>query len=102
MEGFLLLGIAIFLIWLFIKEGDLPIEQTAHAKREMEKNMICPYCQTKGTVTTQNVKRKAGISGGKATAAILTCGISMLGTGLSRKQSMTEARCSHCGAVWSY
>ena len=45
---------------------------------------------------------KQGISGGKATAAVLTAGISMLGTGLSRKQKVTKAKCRNCRAEWVF
>ncbi|MGO8683097.1 MAG: hypothetical protein ACLQUT_00730 [Thermoleophilia bacterium] len=62
--------------------------------------MICPHCQTKGSVTTKSVRSKKGISGGKATGALLTGGLSILATGLSRKESSTEAHCSVCGATW--
>jgi hypothetical protein len=64
--------------------------------------MICPHCQTKGSVTAVPIRRKVGVSGGKATAAILTGGVSLLATGLSRKESATRAHCSHCGANWVY
>lgn len=64
--------------------------------------MVCPHCQTKGRVRTKQVKMKQGISGGKATGAVLTLGVSMLATGLSRKQKVTEARCGNCGAVWHF
>lgn len=47
---------------------------------------ICPHCQTKGFVRTMPVKRKKGISGAKATGALLTAGVSILATGLSRKE----------------
>jgi hypothetical protein len=64
--------------------------------------MTCPHCQTKGTVTTTLVRRKKGVSGAKATGAVLTGGLSILGTGLSRKELETEAHCSACGATWHY
>jgi len=64
--------------------------------------MICPHCQTKGCVTTKAANKKAGISGGKATAAVLTAGVSVLATGLSRKEKMVEAHCSNCGASWMF
>lgn len=51
---------------------------------------------------TEQVKEKAGISGGKATAAVLTGGVSILGTGLSRKQRVTRATCGECGSVWTF
>lgn len=64
--------------------------------------LICPHCQTKGTVTTKPTVRKVGISGGKAVGAIMTLGWSMLATGLSRKEHLTEAHCSNCGSVWHF
>jgi hypothetical protein len=66
------------------------------------RNMICPHCQTKGSVTTQQIKKKVGVSGGKATAGILTCGLSLFAVGLSRKDSVTEATCSNCSSTWCY
>jgi hypothetical protein len=64
--------------------------------------MICPHCQMKGFVSAVPTRRKVGVSGGKATAALLTGGLSLFATGLSRKESVTEAHCSHCGAHWVY
>ncbi len=65
-------------------------------------NLICPHCQARGSVTTRAVKRKKGISGAKATGAVLTLGWSLLATGLSRKEEETEAHCTACGATWHY
>jgi len=64
--------------------------------------MICPHCQTKGSVRTKPVTKKTGISGGKATAALLTGGMSMLATGLSRKEGMTQAHCEKCNNTWTF
>lgn len=71
-------------------------------RRQRDKRIICPHCQTKGQVTTAAVTVNVGISGGKATAAILTGGVSMLATGLSNRQAMTKATCSNCGSVWHF
>ena len=101
MEGLLVIGFIIWIIYMCTKGSKQTTDQFI-AEQNMARNMICPHCNTKGSVTTRQVKRKQGISGGKATAAVLTCGISMLGTGLSRKQQMTEASCSHCGMTWSF
>ncbi len=62
--------------------------------------IVCPHCQTRGRVTTRQVRRKKGISGGKATGALLTGGLSILATGLSRKEAVIELRCGACGVVW--
>ena len=64
--------------------------------------MICPHCQQQGGVRTKKIDRKRGISGGKATAALLTGGVSMLATGLSRKEHITRARCTKCGNGWDF
>lgn len=64
--------------------------------------MVCPHCQTKGRVSTRHVKAKKGISGGKATGAVLTGGLSILATGLSRKEMVTEAQCANCQAGWAF
>ena len=63
---------------------------------------VCPHCQTRGKVMTKPISRKAGVSGGKATGALLTGGVSLLATGLSRKESVTEAHCKNCGSTWHY
>jgi hypothetical protein len=65
-------------------------------------NLVCPHCQTKGKVWTEQVKRKKGISGGKATAALLTGGLSLLAFGLSKKDLVTEAHCDNCGSMWHF
>lgn len=64
--------------------------------------VVCPHCQEKGHVRQKAVKQKKGISGGKATAAILTGGVSMLATGLSRKEDAIEAHCGNCRSRWNF
>lgn len=64
--------------------------------------MICPHCQTKGFVSTIQVKRKAGISGGKVMGGLMTVGASLLVTGLSRKQQVTQAHCGNCNSTWDF
>jgi hypothetical protein len=63
--------------------------------------IVCPHCQTQGAVTTRSVKLKKGVSGAKATGAVLTLGWSMLATGLSRKEQATELRCGNCRMRWT-
>src|SRR4051812_31134040 len=53
--------------------------------------MACPHCQAKGTVRTTRRDVKKGISGGKATAALVTSGLSVLAVGLSRVETVTQA-----------
>jgi len=71
----------------------------ARHKPSGDELIVCPHCQTRGHVRTCHVKLKKGISGGKATGALLTGGLSVLAVGLSRKEDATEARCSNCGSV---
>lgn len=79
-----------------------PGSATAIGKAHADSQLVCPHCQTKGKVTTQRVKRKKGLSGGKATGAILTGGLSLPATGLSRKEWQTDARCGQCQTRWSF
>lgn len=74
----------------------------AKMRRESVPNpvLVCPHCQTRGQVTAHAVTTKDGISGGKATGAILTGGASMLATGLSRKSARTRMVCGNCGTDW--
>ncbi len=51
-------------------------------------------------MTTQRRRVKRGVSGGKATGALITGGLSIFATGLSRKQDVVEARCSNRGMSW--
>jgi len=64
--------------------------------------MVCPHCQTKGMVRTKRTTQKQGISGGKATAAVLTGGASLLAVGLSKKGEVTQAICEHCQCQWVF
>ena len=64
--------------------------------------LLCPHCGQQGSVHTKSIKQKAGISGGKAVGALMTGGLSILATGLSRKQAVTEAWCKNCQSVWHF
>jgi hypothetical protein len=74
--------------------GRLPAPRPANAQIE------CPHCHTRGNVTTETVKVKRGISGGKATGAVMTFGLSMFATGLSRKETRIRLHCSTCTVTW--
>ena len=63
--------------------------------------IICPQCQQRGYVRAAETKQKKGISGGKATAALLTAGLSLYATGLSRKERHQVFHCSYCGSTWT-
>jgi DNA-directed RNA polymerase subunit RPC12/RpoP len=78
------------------------IEKEQQIKAKQDSQIVCPQCHSKGHATTRKVTLKKGVSGGKATGAILTGGLSLLATGLSRKEDATEAKCSNCGSVWHF
>jgi len=60
----------------------------------------CPHCRTVGNVRVKNSRQKAGVSGGKLTGALFTGGLSILATGLSRKETVTMAYCDNCTVEW--
>jgi hypothetical protein len=93
------LGLVIFLIGVMLSPSS---NSTLSMGASGSSQLICPHCQTKGSVTTRKVTKKAGISGAKATGAILTGGLSILATGLSRKEQLTESHCSHCNSTWRF
>jgi hypothetical protein len=68
----------------------------------LRSQVICPHCQERGKVMCKSITNKKGISGGKATGAVLTGGISLLATGLSRKEAATEAFCNNCKSTWQF
>ena len=70
-------------------------------QRESNPQLLCPHCQTRGHVRTTRVRVKKGISGGKATGAVLTAGLSLMATGLSRKSTVTKATCDNCHMSWT-
>jgi predicted RNA-binding Zn-ribbon protein involved in translation (DUF1610 family) len=69
---------------------------------ELKEMLVCPHCGEKGFVRTKSVKQKKGVSGAKATGALLTGGLSILATGLSRKEKATQSHCTNCGSTWYY
>lgn len=82
--------------------GDSDATQHLSAYGPVNPTLICPHCQKTGRVHTKPVRQKKGISGAKATGAVLTGGLSMLATGLSRKEALTEAHCDNCGSTWRF
>jgi hypothetical protein len=64
--------------------------------------MVCPHCQKLGEVRTKPVDRKKGVSGEKAAAAVITAGLSVMATGLSRTEQLTQAYCGNCGNTWDF
>ena len=89
---------------LSAEERDVAREQGAIEKEwgPLNPAMICPHCQTKGKVRTKLITQKQGVSGGKATAALLTGGISLVAVGLSKKGQVTQAHCDNCNNDWMF
>ena len=77
-------------------------EQTEDLYGKINTIMICPHCHATGLIATKSVNHKAGVSGGKATAALLTGGLSLLAVGLSRKEGVTQAHCYNCKNTWLF
>jgi transcription elongation factor Elf1 len=63
--------------------------------------ITCPHCGVAGKVRGTQVKVKRGVSGGKATGALLTGGLSLVATGLSRKVEVTRLTCGNCRVSWT-
>lgn len=70
------------------------------AQRAAQARIVCQFCSEAGHVTTRMVQRKKGISGGKATGALLTGGVSLVAVGLSRKGWVTILTCGNCRMTW--
>lgn len=85
-----------------LQEEYNPSSWTTSSRGYVNEALICPHCTQKGRVHTKLVSQKVGISGGKATGALFTGGLSMLFTGLSRKEKITEAYCGHCSSTWHF
>ena len=62
--------------------------------------LVCPHCGVKGKIHVKPTTQKRGIDGGKATAAVFTCGLSMLLTGLSRMEKANKLYCESCEMMW--
>ena len=83
-----------------VKWYNAPVTLSSLRWGDLKEKVLCPHCQLSGFVHVQAVARKRGISGGKTIAAILTGGVSMLVTGLARKEDQLQAHCSNCGITW--
>jgi len=79
-----------------------PAERAEHDFGPIKSKLLCPHCQTTGQVRTKPIEQKKGVSGGKATAAVLTGGVSLLATGLSRTEAHTQAHCMNCESTWVF
>lgn len=62
-----------------------------------QKAIICPFCQTRGSV---RVSKKQDTSGLKMTGAALTFGLSTMITGVNKHQTRIQAVCGVCRQKW--
>jgi transcription elongation factor Elf1 len=85
----------------YCPEHKPPAPNKSVTASQMQAKVTCPHCHVQGQVVTKRTKVKKGVSGGKATGAVLTGGLSLLATGLSRKEELTEAKCGNCGIKWT-
>lgn len=92
MEGYAWLGIAF--------GAFLGVKLYLANRPELNDQVRCPHCGERGHVVIGTVVRKKGISGGKATGALFTGGLSMLATGLSRKEAARHMACGNCRMEW--
>ncbi len=101
MNTFLVIAIFVFVAFAMYRASNSPAAVARREKEaEQQARIMCPHCGERGGVTARAVQRKKGVSGGKATGAILTGGVSMFATGLSRKETTRELACSNCGMTW--
>lgn len=73
--------------------------QNAAANDGIEE-VVCPHCHERGHVTAKVVTRGKGVSGGKATAGLLTGGLSLPFAGLSKNQEVKRLTCGNCHMSW--
>jgi DNA-directed RNA polymerase subunit RPC12/RpoP len=99
---FIVLVVIVLICTLYYIISPNGLKAKIKRKIKQDSKIRCPQCRKKRYVTTERVMKKKGISGGKATGAILTGGLSLLATGLSREEEMTQAECSNCGSVWHF
>ena len=95
-----LIGLAAAVWFWFFVMHRTPTPEEVERERLAQAQIRCPHCGHVGCVTKTLVQRKQGVSGGKATGALLTAGFSLALTGLSRKQQMSHMTCSNCRMEW--
>jgi hypothetical protein len=102
MTWLFILFVVVLIIGIYFSVNQTPEEKKTEQFGKLNAAMKCPHCEKVGKVRTKGTLHKKGISGGKATAAVLTGGVSILATGLSRKESGTQAHCENCSNTWVF
>jgi hypothetical protein len=75
-------------------------KRAARPPKGLNPQVVCKHCHQAGHVTVKKVARKKGVSGGKATGAIMTGGWSLFAVGLSRYEDALHMRCGNCRLEW--
>lgn len=102
----LVAGLIGYGIWYEKRTPEQKARMKAQKHGKLVPELICPHCQAKGKVRVQSHKRKTGYSAAKTvskgTAAMLTGGASLLGTGvnISRYAKGTRMHCGNCTTSW--
>lgn len=103
-----LIGFLLTTDWAEVEESkrrkkaaeETELQKQRQEERDRQRKIVCPHCHESGFVTGERVKLKKGVSGGKATGALITAGWSVLFTGLSREEDAKKLTCSNCGTEW--
>ena len=78
------------------------VNNNADLLRTLNHDVVCPHCRRKGQVRVKELILNKGISVAKAIAAIITAGVSLISTGIMRKEQETHAHCGYCNSVWIF
>lgn len=100
--GFGLFLVAFIAIWAICNPEKAKASWKAEQLGPVNPNIVCSQCNTAGKCRVKPIDKKVGVSGGKATAAILTGGVSLLATGLARKELVSQVTCEHCNCSWQF
>lgn len=100
--GFGLCFVALVGIWAICNPEEAKALREAEQFGPLNPHVVCSQCNTTGKCRVKPIDKKVGVSGGKATAAILTGGVSLLATGLSRKEKVSQVTCGHCKCSWQF
>jgi hypothetical protein len=96
------LGLSVFAHTVYVAyKAETPDGRQERLHGPVNSAMVCPHCHA-GPVRTRDCNSKEGVNGDKVTAALLTGGVSMLFTGLSRNVNRTAARCENCKNSWRF
>ena len=79
-------------------------EKNIERKKEIESRLVCPFCLTKGSVTTEFINQEIEISGIDGLTAIYTNDMSIFESKLAEAEEETsiKAYCNKCESIWYY